>query len=40
MKKEEEGFSRTKEVIIMTTTCPCHNIIMQFLKVSKNCKVT
>ena len=29
-----------KQVIIMTTTCPRHNNVMQFLEVSKNCQVT
>ena len=29
-----------KKVIIMATTCPRHNNVMQFLDVSKNCQVT
>ena len=29
-----------KYVMIMTTTCPCHNNIMQLLEVSENCQVT
>ena len=29
-----------KQVIIMTTTCPRHNNVMQFLEVLKSCQVT